>query len=87
MAWLGAIQEPIEVVRFHYSLVQYPKAGEKIEPYDVKIELEFKAENPAAARRFREALELDPTLIDKKQQVTWTPQQDSYKISFGLRKV
>jgi hypothetical protein len=87
LGWVGNIQEPIEIVQFHYSLVQYPKAGETEEPYGVKIDLEFKAENPAAARRFREALEQEPTFIDKKEKVSWTAQQNSYKISFGLRKI
>ncbi len=29
LAWIGTLQEPIEIVQFHYGLVQYPKAGEK----------------------------------------------------------
>jgi hypothetical protein len=33
LAWLGSLQEPIDIVQFHYSLVKYPKAGEKEEPY------------------------------------------------------
>ncbi|MBS0648419.1 MAG: hypothetical protein JSS10_04240 [Verrucomicrobia bacterium] len=88
LAWLGNLQEPsVEIVQFHYSLVQYPKAGGKLEPYGVKIELEFKAPHPAAAHRFQEMLEKVPTLIDKKQKIAWTAQQESYKISFALRKV
>lgn len=88
LAWLGNLQEPsVEIVQFHYSLIQYPKAGEKQEPYGVKVDLEFKASNPATAHRFQEMLEKIPTLIDKKQKIAWTAQQDSYKISFALRKV
>jgi type IV pilus assembly protein PilM len=87
LAWIGTLQEPIEIVHFHYGLVQYPQAGEKIlTPYQVKIDLEFTAPNPAAAHRFQEALEKTPTLVDKKQKVAWTAQQDSYKLSFVLRK-
>jgi type IV pilus assembly protein PilM len=91
LAWLGVVQEPIEIVHFHYGLVQYPragdKAGDKILPYQVKIDLEFTAPNPAVAHRFQEALEKVPTLVDKKQKVAWTAQQDSYKLSFVLRKI
>jgi hypothetical protein len=87
LAWLGTIQEPIEVVHFHYGLVQYPHAGDKAKPYQVKIDLEFRAESPALAHRFQEALEKAPTLVDKKQKVAWTAQQDSYKLSFVLRKI
>lgn len=87
LGWLGGIQEPIEIVQFHYSLVEYPKAGGKREPYGVRVDLEFKAETPQMAQRFREALECEPTFIDKKQKITWNAQQDSYKTSFELRKV
>jgi hypothetical protein len=87
LAWIGTLQEPIEIVHFHYGLVQYPQAGEKILPYQVKIDLEFTAPNPAVAHRFQEALEKAPTLVDKKQKVAWTAQQDSYKLSFVLRKI
>jgi hypothetical protein len=86
LAWLGNLQEPIEIVQFHYGLVQYPKAGEKEEPYSVKIDLEFKAASPAAAQKFQEALEKVPTLVDKKQKVAWTAHQDCYNISLLLRK-
>ncbi len=87
LAWLGTIGEPIEIVQFHYGLVQYPKAGDKTLPYQVKIDLEFTAPNPAAAHRFQEALEKAPTFVDKKQKVAWTAQKDSYKLSFVLRKI
>ncbi len=86
LAWLGTLQEPIEIVQFRYNLVQYPKAGDKGQPYSAKVELEFKAANPASAHRFQESVEKVPTLVDKKQKVAWTAQQDSYKISFALRK-
>ncbi|HEY5236317.1 MAG TPA: hypothetical protein VIJ14_09080, partial [Rhabdochlamydiaceae bacterium] len=85
LAWLGTLQEPIEVVHFHYGLVQYPRAGDKTQPYQVKVDLEFTAESPAVAHRFQEALEKAPTLVDKKQKVAWTANQDSYKLSFVLR--
>jgi type IV pilus assembly protein PilM len=68
-------------------LVQYPKAGEKQQPYSVKVDLEFTAPSPAVAHRFQEALEKAPTLVDKKQKVAWTAQQNSYKLSFVLRKI
>lgn len=87
LGWLGGIQEPIEIVQFHYSLVEYPKAGIKREPYSVRIDLEFKAETPQIAQRFRDALECEPTFIDKKQKMTWNAQQDCYKTSFELRKI
>lgn len=88
LSWLGTLQEPIEVVDFHYGLVQYPRVGvqEKAQPYQVKIDLEFTASSPAIAQRFHEALEKAPTLVDKKQKVAWTAQKESYKLSFVLRK-
>ncbi len=86
LAWIGSLQEPIEIVHFRYNLIEYPKAGEKEQPYKVKVDLEFTAPNPAVAHRFQEAIEKVPTLVDKKQKVAWTAQQNSYKLSFVLRK-
>jgi hypothetical protein len=79
LAWLGDFQEPIEIVQFHYSLVHSSN--------NARVDLEFKAESPAMADRFQAALEKVPTLVDKKQKITWTAQKDSYKLSFSLRKV
>ena len=87
LAWLGTLQEPIEIVHFHYNLVQYPKIDDTAKPYQAKIEIEFTAPSPAVAHRFQEALEKAPTLVDKKQKVTWTSQKESYKLSFVLRKI
>jgi hypothetical protein len=86
LAWLGTLQEPVEIVQFHYTLVQYPQADKKQLPYSGKVDLEFKAASPAIAHHFQEAVEKVPTLVDKKQKVEWNAQQDSYKISFVLRK-
>jgi hypothetical protein len=86
LSWLGSLQEPIDVVHFHYGLDNYPKAGDPAQPYQAKVELEFTAESPAIAHRFQEALEKAPTLVDKKQKIAWTTQKDSYKLSFVLRK-
>jgi hypothetical protein len=91
LAWLGTLQEPVELIQFHYALVQYPqasenKAGKKQLPYSGKVDLEFKAASPAIAHHFQEAVEKVPTLVDKKQKVEWNAQQESYKISFVLRK-
>jgi len=86
LSWLGTVKEPIDVVHFHYGLTQYPKAGDQTQPYQVKVEIEFTAESPAAAHRFQEALEKAPTLVDKKHKIAWTAQKDSYKLSCVLRR-
>lgn len=86
-AWIGAIDASIEVVQFHYSLVEYPKAGEKPDRYRVKVDVEFKAADPAAANSFRQALETAPTLIDPNQPVAWNTEKESYKISFILKNI
>lgn len=86
LAFLGELQEPIDIVQFHYSLVKYPQAGEKKSPYSAKVELEFKAAGPKDAEAMQERLQKNPTLVDTKQKIAWTAHQNYYKISFWLRK-
>jgi hypothetical protein len=86
LAWLGVVEAPVEIVQFHYSLVKYPKAGEKNGTYSGKVELEFKAAGPKEAEELQARLQKNPTLVDTKQKVTWTAHQNCYKISFWLRK-
>ncbi len=87
VAWLSELQEPVDIIQFNYTLVQYPKAGGKHEPYSVKVDIEFTAENPEIAHRFQDAVEKAPTFIDKNQKVQWSVEQNSYKLSFNLRKI
>lgn len=86
LAWLGSIQEGVNITRFHYELVQYPQISCPSEPYTIKIDLEFNVENRNKISRFQEILEKDPTLIDKKQKILWNINQEPYKVSFWLRK-
>jgi hypothetical protein len=85
LSFLSAISS-VEIVQFHYSLVKYPKAGEKRGPYAAKVELEFKANGPKEAEDLQAQLTKSPTLIDTKQKVIWTAHQNSYKMVFWLRK-
>lgn len=77
-AWLGQIEEPIEIVQFHYNLVKFPNSAQ--------VELDFKAAGPSVAESLKKALQQEPTLIDTKEKITWTAHQNFYKISFSLRR-
>lgn len=81
LAWIGNVDAPIDVVEFRYALVESGVES------SIKIDIDFKAPNLPAAERFKEALEKNPTFIDKKQKIEWTATQDFYKISFFLRKI
>lgn len=85
LAWISSKKQEIEVVRLHYALVKYPKIGEKQEPYQVKVDLEFNAPSPAIAREFHDSLLKKDPFVNSSQEVTWTISQNLYKTSFCLR--
>jgi len=85
LAWISSKKQEIEVIRLHYALVKYPKLGEKLEPYQAKVELEFNAPSPTVAREFHDSLLKGDPLVNSKQEVTWNVSQNLYKTSFYLR--
>lgn len=85
LAWVSSKKQDIEVTHLSYTLVKYPKLGEKLEPYQVRVELEFNAPSPAAAREFHDSLLKGDPLVNSSQEVTWNISQKLYKTSFYLR--
>jgi type IV pilus assembly protein PilM len=79
-------KEKIEIKNFRYLLTKYPKIGEKTEPYQAKVELEFTATSPRLARAFHDALMRGDRLVNAKQEITWKAHQNTYQTSFFLRK-
>lgn len=89
LAWLSThprlqIQTGIEIQKVHYSLVQYPKLQQAGAPYQAKVDLEFTASTPTAAREFHDALLHGDGPIDAKQKIAWTVHQNVYHTSFYL---
>lgn len=88
--WLSSEQSPgtengqITIEKFRYVLTQFPKMGKKIEPYVVKIEMEFSAASPRIAKSFYDFLLSDKTRIDTKKEVIWNQNADHYTAAFFL---
>lgn len=70
----------------YYTMVSRPDLLHKKEHYAVKVDMEFSADNPAAARAFHDLL-LDPAnpLIDTKKEVSWNFGRGIYRTSFYLK--
>ncbi len=77
--------EKIDIRQVRYQLVKYPKIGEKIEPYQAKVELEFTATSPRLARTFHDALMEGGGLVDARQEIAWKANQQTYYTSFFLK--
>ena len=89
LAWLSThpkllIHSGIEIQKVHYSLVQYPKLQQPGAPYQAKVDLEFTASTPTAAREFHDALLRGEGPVDAKQKISWTVHQNVYHTSFYL---
>ena len=89
LAWLSThpqllLHTGIEIQKVHYSLVQYPKLQQAGLPTQAKVDLEFTASTPTAARAFHDALLRGEGPVDAKQKVAWTVHQNVYHTSFYL---
>lgn len=77
-------KEKIQITSLHYNLVKRPESKKKNDPYQVKVELEFKTATPKLAREFHDALITDTTLVDAKKEIKWSTNRGAYKASFYL---
>jgi hypothetical protein len=77
--------DPLEILSLRYRLLQFPKIDASSEPYQAKVEIEFKAKNPTNARKFHEALLRGDERVDPSQEVSWEALSHSYRVSFYLK--
>lgn len=81
----GAHQVQIHLQGFRYALVSYPTPKRPLDHYQVRVDLEFTAENPTLARELHDAL-LEPNeFIDLKNEVKWSQSRGLYRVSFFLK--
>lgn len=85
LSFFSTYQDPIEITHFHYVLEQFSSLEKKENPYTVKVELIFKAENPSVANKFVQFLKKEAPLVNTKKEISWIPSEESYKISFYLQ--
>lgn len=78
-------QDPIEIRAIRYQLVQYPKLDSPRDPYQAKIEMEFKTSSPLHARKFHEAIYQGDGWADNTQDIQWETTDNLYRISFYIK--
>ncbi len=79
-------KDPIDIISFDYKLVSLPTLQSTKEPYRAKVNLIFKTKNALNARQFHEALLQEKDWIDTSQEISWEPEEDSYRVGFFLKK-
>ena len=77
--------EPIEIQNIHYQLIQYPTIDSPQDPYQAKVELEFKTSSPLNARKFHELLLKDDFFVDSSSGIEWEMFNEGYRTSFLLK--
>ncbi len=75
----------IQIQNFNYTVAKRPDISKKQEKYQVKVEVEFSAINPTAAREFHDALLSPNAFVDPKGDVKWTTNKGFYKAVFFLK--
>ena len=78
-------QDPIEILSLRYQLLKFPKLDASQEPYQAKVEIEFKVKSPLNARKFHEALLKGDERVDPSLEVNWEALNDLYRVSFYLK--
>ncbi len=93
LAWLSTNPNVVEkdgkpllqLESLSYLMVKRPEQTKKQEKYQVKVELEFSAETPKAAREFHDALIAPNAMVDPKGEVKWSTNRGLYRASFFLK--
>jgi hypothetical protein len=83
LGWLRKV-DSLEVLDFKYHLVSFPRIGGLRDPYQAKVEIEFRA-NAMSARTFHENLLKGETIADPNQEIVWETLTDSNRVSFYLK--
>lgn len=75
----------IEIDNFTYTMVKHPDQKQRMEKYQVKVELEFGSTTPKAAREFHDALIAPNEIVDPKGEIKWGTNKGKYRTSFYLK--
>lgn len=83
--WLSSHSQLIQLDSLRYLLVQYPHVKRSDARYQLRLELEFRAESSTAAREFHAALIEPNPWVDPSGEVQWGTTPQGYRTSFLLR--
>jgi hypothetical protein len=87
LAFLSAhptLSKDIEITKFNYQLIKYPKALTPKDPYLGKVTIEIKTENPKTASAFHDKFCHNNPFINTKKEISWEEKSSSYFLSFFL---
>lgn len=77
--------ESINIQEIHYQLIECPTIDAPQEPYQAKLEIEFKMQSPINARKFHEFLLKGDSLVNPVPGIHWEMLNDGYRTSFFLK--
>ena len=83
LAWLATFPN-IRLEKLSYAMVRRPTSSRPKEPYQVRLDLDFTATSPTAAREFHDALLAGQPLIDPNSEIKWSAKGSAYRTSFFL---
>lgn len=75
----------IQIDIFSYTMTKHPDQKQRLEKYQVKVELEFNSITPKAAREFHDALIAPNEIVDPKGEIKWGTNKNKYRTSFYLK--
>lgn len=89
LAWLSTHTEIdeqlIHIENIHYAMIKRPDFSKKNDRYQVRVEIELKAQNPSVAQLFYEALNKPNSFVDSKREIEWKAGRGKYQTSFYLK--
>jgi hypothetical protein len=77
--------DPFDLIHLQYHLVSFPKIGHMRDPYQAKVELQFRLKHSMSARNLHEELLRGDHLVDSSQEIIWEPFNDGYQATFYLK--
>jgi type IV pilus assembly protein PilM len=75
----------IQIDTFSYTMTKHPDQKQRLEKYQVKVDLEFSSITPKAAREFHDALIAPNAIVDPKGEIKWGTNKNKYRTSFYLK--
>lgn len=75
----------LQIEHLSYLLVKRPTDAKKLDPYQIKVEIDFTAPQPKWAREFHDALITPNPWVDQRAEIKWNASHGRYQTSFFLK--
>lgn len=75
----------LQIEHLSYVLVKRPTDTKKLDPYQIKVEIDFTAPQPKWAREFHDALITSNPWVDSRAEIKWNASHGRYQTSFFLK--